>query len=337
MPARLPRIRFNPSRAVAPLSQWLAVAATMMACGDFSPVPPAHAEAAPERSSLVSLARLEPASGIIRLASATDDVVDEILIQEGDPVVTDQVLVRLSGHTLREAELEASLLRLERARLESLDVEAQESRLRSIEAELEAARSEVSSQKGLSEKGFTAGREFRDAKLRVQQTEEKVKEAQVMLKRLRADASLSQREAENQVKQAEARVEETLIRSPLEGRVLRINAHPGERVGSHSVLSLGTDGGMMAVGEIHANEIRLVELGQLASFSSAALPEPLGGQVEEIGEMILSNSVLGEDPTAPRGLRVVQVRVRLQPNALAEQLTNLEGQLRIYLEDPGSH
>ncbi|MFP6640681.1 MAG: hypothetical protein VCC04_10595 [Myxococcota bacterium] len=319
------------------MSQWLAVAATVMACGDLSPVPPARAEAAPERSSLVSLARLEPASGIIRLASATDDVVDEILIQEGDPVVTDQVLVRLAGHTLREAELEASLLRLERARLESLDVEAQQSRLRSIEAELEAAHSEVSSQKGLSEKGFTAGREFRDARLRVQQTEEKVKEARLILKRLTADASLSQREAENQVKQAEARVQETLIRSPLEGRVLRINARPGERVGSRSVLSLGTSGNMMAIGEIHANEIRLVELGQLASFSSAALPEPLGGQVEEIGEMILSNSVLGEDPTAPRGLRVVQVRVRLQPSALAEQLTNLEGQLRIYLEEPGSH
>ena len=39
----------------------------------------------------------------------------------------------------------------------------------------------------------------------------------------------------------------------------------------------------------------------------------------------------GEDPTAPRGLRIVQVRVLLEKNELAERMTNLEGQLRIHL------
>ena len=50
--------------------------------------------------------------------------------------------------------------------------------------------------------------------------------------------------------------------------------------------------------------------------------------------MIFSNSVTGEDPTAPRGLRVVQVRVLLEENRLAEQMTHLEGQLRIHLAPP---
>ena len=94
---------------------------------------------------------------------------------------------------------------------------------------------------------------------------------------------------------------------------------------------------MVAIGEIHVNEIRMVEIGQKASFTSAALTEPLQGQVAEIGEMILSNNVFGEDPRAPRGLRVVQVRVELEKNALAKRLTNLDGQLRIYLEDQPSH
>ena len=83
--------------------------------------------------------------------------------------------------------------------------------------------------------------------------------------------------------------------------------------------------------EVHANEIRLVEVGQRATFTSPALPDPLEGTISSIGEMIFSNSVTGEDPTAPRGLRIVQVRVLLEKNELAERMTNLEGQLRIHL------
>jgi hypothetical protein len=58
--------------------------------------------------------------------------------------------------------------------------------------------------------------------------------------------------------------------------------------------------------------------------------------VESIGEMIFSNGVRGEDPTAPRGLRVVQVRVLLEKNELAQRMTNLEGQLRIHLGTRGT-
>ena len=78
-------------------------------------------------------------------------------------------------------------------------------------------------------------------------------------------------------------------------------------------------------GEIHIPQ----SLGK--AFPHKNLPLPLKGTVESIGEMIFSNSVTGEDPTAPRGLRVVQVRVLLEENELAGRMTNLEGQLRIHL------
>jgi hypothetical protein len=93
---------------------------------------------------------------------------------------------------------------------------------------------------------------------------------------------------------------------------------------------------MYALGEIHANEILMVNLGQRALFSSPALPDAIEGVVESVGAMIYSNYITGEDPNAPRGLRVVEVRVRLETNAQARRLTNLEGQLRIYLADPVS-
>ena len=309
----------------------------VLSCDGVDPIASAQAaDPATARKSLVSMARLEPSSGTIRVTSPTQDTVEAVLVEDGDRVVKEQILVRLTGYRSQVAQLEAAELSLERAQLKLLDVKAQQARLRSAEAELTSAENEVSSQQGLSEKGFTAGKEFRDARLRVLQATETEKETRAVLDRLIADASLSEREAENEVEQARARLEEKLIRSPIDGRVLRMNARPGELVGAAPIASLGETETMIAVAEVHANEIRLVELGQSAEFTSAALPGPLAGRVEEIGEMILSNNVLGEDPRAPRGLRVVQVRVRLEPDALAEQLTNLEGQLRIHLEEPGS-
>ena len=288
----------------------------------------------PERPSLVSLARLEPSSRVVNVAAASSDVVRQILVQEGSNVVTDQVLVLLGSYPLRAAELEAARISLERARLEPLEVEAQRARVRAVEAELAYARDEVESQEGLSRKGFSAGKEFRDAQLQVRRAEERLNEASALLERRSANVDLVLREAQNQVVQAEARMEQTMIKAPLDGRVLRLLIQEGERVDMNPVVSIGATLNMVAVAEVHANEIRLVEIGQAATFSSPALPEPLEGVVESIGEMIFSNSVTGEDPTAPRGLRVVQVRVLLEENRLAEQMTHLEGQLRIHLDPP---
>ncbi len=312
------------------------VAFSALSAGDDPGAPPAETVEQSDRPSLVSLARLEPSSKIVNVAAASNGVIQQILVKEGAEVVTDQVLVLLSSYSLRAAELEAARISLERARLEPLEVEAQQARVRIVEAELDYAREEVESQEGLSRKGFSAGKEFRDAQLQVRRAEEHLREAKALLERRSADVDLVLREAQNQVVQAEAQMASTMIKSPLNGRVLRVLWKEGERVSGQSVMSIGATQKMAAVAEVHANEIRLVEIGQKATFTSPALPLPLAGTVESIGEMIFSNSVRGEDPTAPRGLRVVQVRVLLEKNKLAERMTNLEGQLRIHLGTPGT-
>ncbi len=305
-------------------------------CGDRIDVAPAAAAAEEpevERRSLVAMARLEPSSRVVNVSSTSSDIVRQILVREGDEVEKGQVLVLLDSYSLRAAELEAARLEQERAALKPLEVKAQQARVRAIEAELEYARNEVGSQKGLSEKGFSAGKEFRDAQLRVRQAEEQHNEASAVLKQLEANVNLAEREARNHIFQAEARLEETMIRAPLDGQILRVRFTEGERIDQRAVISLGATQSMHAVGEVHANEIRLVTRGQTARFTSPALPTPIDGVVEEVGAMIFGNYITGEDPSAPRGLRVVEVRVKLAENELAQRLTNLEGQLRIFLED----
>jgi len=296
----------------------------------------AAAQAPTERQSLVALARLEPSSRVVSLASPTTDVLKQLLVDEGSEVVEGQILALLENYSLRGAEVEAARLNLDRAELSPLQIEAQRARLRAIEAELEYARSEVSSQKGLSEKGFSAGKEFRDAQLRVRRAEEEEKEAEAELRSIEASAKLQTLEARNQVFQAEARLEQTMIRSPLDGRVLRILIQEGELVSGRPIIRVGSTQDMYALAEVHANEIRLVVPGQRASFSSPALPGPLDGVVESIGSMVHGNRITGEDPNRPTGMRVVQVRVKLLNGEISERMTNLEGQLRIFLEAPAS-
>ena len=212
---------------------------------------------------------------------------------------------------------------------------AQLARVRAVEAELDHARLVLESQEGLSRKGFSAGKEFRDAQLQVRRAEEKLREASALLERRTANVDLVLREAQNQVLQAEARLAQSMIKAPLDGRILRNLMKEGERVDMNPVVSIGATENMVAVAEVHANEIRLVEIGQRATFTSPAPPDPFLGKAESIGVMFFSNSGTVDDPTAPRGLRIVQVRVLLGQNELAERLTTLEGQLRIHLDSPG--
>lgn len=333
-PLRPGSIARSGGRGLAMLALVLWPMGALLGCGESIDVNIAHAQEPLERQSLVALARLEPASRVVNVASASTDVVKQILVREGNEVVQGQVLVLLESYQLRAAELEAARIRLERANLQPFEVEAQRARVRAIEADLEYARSEVASQKDLSSKGFSAGKEFRDAKLRVRRSEEELAEANAMLERLQANGSLEQREARNAVVQAEARLEQTVVRSPLVGSVLRVLVREGERVTNGPVIQVGTTQSMYAVGEVHSNEIRLVEIGQPATFTSAALNEPIPGTVETIGEIISGNYITGEDPSRPRGLRVVEVRVRLEKNELARRMTNLEGELRIHLDRP---
>ena len=52
--------------------------------------------------------------------------------------------------------------------------------------------------------------------------------------------------------------------------------------------------------------------------------------------MIYTNNIFGEDPGAPAGVRVFQVHVRLDDSTVASRFTNLEGQVRIFVDGAGS-
>ena len=315
---------------VVVLCATLVTAAGQLGCDPQRDARAEEAHAAQQRTSIVAMARLEPKGRVVKVSAATDDIIRKIEVSDGTEVVEGQVLVTLDGFALRTAEREEAELALERVELTPFEIEAQTARVRLIQAELDHARRDVEGQRGLIEKGFTPGKEFDAAQLRVRRHEEQLNEAQADLKKLEAGLDLERREAQNKLRKADSRLERSLIRAPIGGRVLKVLMRAGERTGGNAVIHMGKTSEMYALAEVHATDIRYVRVDQRAHFESSALSRPIQGTVETVGSMIYTNDIFGED-SSPKGVRVFQVRVRLDDSEVAAAFTNLEGQVRIFV------
>ncbi len=136
-------------------------------------------------------------------------------------------------------------------------------------------------------------------------------------------------------KQAESELELSNVRSPRDGRILKINTKSGEVISDQKrgIVEIGDTDTMYAVAEIYQSDIQKVKTGQAAVITSNAFAGKLTGTVEQIGWQIAKQDVLGTDPAASQDARVVEVKVRLSPEAskLVGNLTNLQLKVAIAL------
>ncbi|MEY3867588.1 MAG: hypothetical protein RLZZ338_1479 [Cyanobacteriota bacterium] len=133
-------------------------------------------------------------------------------------------------------------------------------------------------------------------------------------------------------KQAEANLNLAYIRAPRDAQVLKIYAHPGERVGNDGIAQLGQTRAMYVVAEVYESDIKKVQVGQKAKITSTSFSEQLEGRVESIGLQVLKQNVINTDPSANIDGRIVEVRIRLNENSSQKVsgLTNL--QVKVVIE-----
>ncbi len=148
------------------------------------------------------------------------------------------------------------------------------------------------------------------------------------------DAEAERRVALAALGAAQARLAMEELRAPIAGQILQIHARPGERIGAEGFLALGDTRNMMTVAEVYETEVAGLEAGQRARVTSPALPEDIPGTVVRIGRWIARQDVLGTDPVSKVDSRVVEVRIRLEPEserakALVASLTNLQVEVEI--------
>ncbi|WP_373545598.1 HlyD family efflux transporter periplasmic adaptor subunit [Chamaesiphon sp.] len=140
-------------------------------------------------------------------------------------------------------------------------------------------------------------------------------------------------QAQANVAQAQANLDAAIVRSPQDGKVLKIHTRAGERVGNDGIISLGQTDRMVAVAEVYESDLSRIRSGQKATVTSKnnAFSDVLQGKVVEVGLEINKKDVLNTDPAAKFDARVVEVKVLLDEAASRRVagLTNLSIQVSI--------
>ena len=121
-------------------------------------------------------------------------------------------------------------------------------------------------------------------------------------------------------------LEQTQLKSPINGIVLQVLAREGERPNSSGVLNVGANQLMQALIEVYESDIDRVEIGQVVDLISenGGFNGSLRGQVSLISPQVRQRRVLSTDPTGDADARIVEVRVKLD-NSSAEKVSHLTG------------
>ena len=252
------------------------------------------------------------------------------------------VLAYLDTHPVRVTETDQARVALEEAR-DRLQAETQyaqavleqsEQAVRVLEISLERERKEMTRVKSM--KSAVETKQLDDQKFAVDKAEGELSRARAELRA--AEASLARtrsmvavQSAEAKVKATEAQLELSIIRAPIDGEVLKVFTYPGERIGNDPILKMGDTSDMHVIAEVHETDVGAVRIGQRATITSQALNEPVHGTVAEIGTLIYKNDVLDVDPRAPKDVRIVEVRIKVDKSDAISRFTHLEVSTRIDL------
>jgi len=283
----------------------------------------AGSASAQAQQGVSALGRLEPGNGVIKVtAPSTPEallggLLIELRVEEGDDVRKGDLLAITDTAAVMEAlsrEAEMGVVYAER------EVEAARSNAVEACVRADVAAREAERRARLQAQGVAGEEEAESAK----------GEAEA-LKASCASASTAVRLSETGVDVARARLarveaerQRSVVRAPVDGRVIDIIVRPGELIGEAGILELAQVSQMKAIAEVYETDIRRVKTGQRATISSAALESELTGTVESIRQKVQKQDQIGTDPAARKDARIVEVTIALDDSAPAAGLTNLQ-------------
>lgn len=222
-------------------------------------------------------------------------------------------------------------------------VEARRASVARLQSELATAKWEYQRYQALFQSGAISEQELKNRQLKFETTARELdqtkREYDQAVKTLSSVAEvrptdLQQAQAGVNValakfQRAKADLETSVVRSPINGQVIKIHARPGEQVGNDGVAEIGNTNQMYAVAEVYETDVQRVRPGQKATITSDAFPGAISGRVDQVGALIRKKDVLNTDPAADTDARVVEVKIRLDDSRPVAGLTNLQVKVKI--------
>jgi len=246
--------------------------------------------------AVAALGQLNPLGEVRKLAAPNSGKggtprLSKLLIGEGDSVYKEQILAVFDNRPKLEANLKSA-----------------QANLNILMSEISIKKREINRYQTLVDKGAVA---------------------RIVLDKMKDDLSISETrilKLKSAIDAIEVDLEQTQLKSPIDGIVLQILVREGERPNSSGVINVGANQLMEALIEVYESDIDRVQIGQAVDLISenGGFDGSLRGQVSLISPQVRQRRVLSTDPTGDADSRVVEVRVKLD-NASAKKVSYLTG------------
>ena len=276
--------------------------------------------------------RVEPASEEIRVAASITGLLREVLVKAGDKVNRGDLLARIESDeyaaALAKAEADLELDQSELRRVVNGARTAERNAAYAVVSEAEAVEktthAELDRRRSLITKGFVTHQALEQAEqdyevalqhrkaafAKYMLVNDPAREEDVAIAKARAAA------AHAAVEQMRAVLDKTVIRSPIDGTVLRVHRRPGELVSTffvdQPIVTVGDLSKLYVRAEVDETDIANVARGQFAYVTAEAYGATrFAGKVVHVGEMLGQKTVHTGEPTERTDTRVLEVLIEL--------------------------
>ncbi len=310
----------------------LAVFATFAMLGPISRAQDQSSTRAAEDTRWLATApgEVEPGSGEIKIGSSVAGRIADVLIKAKDTVFAGELLVRLEDDDLRArvkvAEAQAAIQKRVRnnddaASTRSADRRKAEDAVADAEKAVVDARSAVDRSSAAIRKNNAPESALAAARMELSRAQDRLNQQQAELRKLDAQSNVplpTQPEGQLNIARAElayanAVLEKMIIRAPIAGTVLQVNAKAGELASPVLPLVLIGDVSTLRVrAEVAGLNIGAIKLGQLVLVRAASFRErEFAGKVSSIAPSVEPRRIGEDGQRPPSDSKFVQVFVDL--------------------------
>jgi len=278
---------------------------------------------------------VEPVSEDIKLGSELSGKLKSVYVQEGDIIQKGQVLAELENDDYR-AELASAMAEMQakEAALRKVVNGAQgqersgaSASARAAEAVMENAQANLERRRQLFEAGVVSREELehytKEYNVAKEQYHESADHYSLIDSSAREeDLAVAQADvqlARAHVADAQAKYEKTIVKSPIDGTVLRKHHRNGESVSNSAtamdpILTIGDIEVLRVRIDIDESDVNKVHLGQKAYITADAFgQQKYWGHVVQIGEILGPKTVPSDEPTARVDRKFLEALVELDP------------------------
>lgn len=293
----------------------------------------ASAQQSDKRWLAVAPGRVEPPSGIIKIAAPTIGIVSKVLVKVNDTVFAGEPLILLNDDEIqaRYAAAEAQAGMRRRLRDEQ-QVTGKASERRKAEDAVAEAETAVFDAQGAVDRAAGAWRASREptaaltnARSALARAQDELAKRQAALRAIDAPL-LTPNEAQvvsarGDLALARVNLEKLRIRAPIDGTVLQININPGELAAPSALqplLSVANLSTLNVRAELDERDIPEIKVGQTASIRAVAFPgKEFVGTVVSIAPLVEPSRLSSRGPGNRADVDAVEVVVKLtQPGPL---------------------